>query len=124
MRKINYAAALATTASVALLSGMAHADTMAGAPDTCTTTQINPGHNDCVMPTAVAPGTNTSFALHGFFDFHFTRDIGPHEGDTNNGLGSGFAIEGPGATAAQLQAHAANGGIDITAKTTRPNIET
>lgn len=136
MGKLN-GAALATTASIALLAGTAHAAEMDGmAPQACTTTQINPGHNDCVMPTAAAPGggsfpgsflvpgTNTSFAVHGFIDFHITRDIGPHEGDTNNGLSSGFAIAGPGATAAQLQAHAANGGITMTAKTTRPNIET
>ena len=136
MGKLN-TAALATTASIALLAGAAHAADMGGtAPQTCTTTQNNPGHNDCVMPTAAAPGggsfpgsflvpgTNTSFAVHGFIDFHFTRDIGPHEGDTNNGLSSGFAIEGPGATAASLQAHAANGGITMTVKTTRPNIET
>lgn len=55
MGKLN-SAALATTASIALLAGTAHAAEMDGmAPQACTTTQINPGHNDCVMPTAASP---------------------------------------------------------------------
>lgn len=130
-RNLNYTAALATTAAVALLAGAAHAQ-MSGAPQVCTTTQNFPGHNNCVMPTASAPGggsfpgsflvpgTNTSFAVHGFIQFDLTQDVGPHGGDTSFGIDA-VPLEGPGASPA---AHSANGGITMGVKPTRPNIET
>ncbi len=133
-RNLNYTAALATTAAVALLAGAAHAQ-MGGAPQVCTTTQTSPAHNDCVMPTASAPGggsfpgsflvpgTNTSFAVHGFIQFDLTQDFGQHSaGDTNWGVSTGLNMEGPGITASQ--AHSMNGGITMGVKPTRPNIET
>jgi hypothetical protein len=133
-RKLNYTAALATTAAVALLAGAAHAQ-MGGTPQVCTTTQTSPAHNDCVMPTASAPGggsfpgsflvpgTNTSFAVHGFIQFDITRDMGQHDqGDTNWGVSTSLVMEGPGLTASQQ--HSVNGGITMGVKPTRPNIET
>lgn len=133
-RNLNYTAALATTAAVALLAGAAHAQ-MGGAPQVCTTTQNSPAHNNCVMPTASAPGggsfpgsflvpgTNTSFAVHGFIQFDLTQDMGPHGGDDSIGI-DGVPLEGSGASAANLAAHSANGGITMGVKPTRPNIET
>ena len=130
-RKLNYTAALATTAAVALLAGAAHAQ-MGGTPQVCTTTQNSPAHNNCVMPTASAPGggsfpgsflvpgTNTSFAVHGFIQFDLTYDMGPHGGDTSFGIDA-VPMEGPGLSPA---AHSANGGITMGVKPTRPNIET
>src|SRR5215469_6511868 len=133
-RKLNITAALATTASVALLASAAHAQ-MGGTPQVCTTTMTSPAHNDCVMPTASAPGggsfpgsflvpgTNTSFAVHGFIRFDLVHDFGPHQGVNSYGW-TGTPIEGPGVTADGLTAHAANGGTEMQAMTTRPNIET
>ncbi|MBU6506828.1 MAG: porin, partial [Alphaproteobacteria bacterium] len=132
-RKLNYTAALATTAAVALLAGAAHAQ-MGGTPQVCTTTQNSPAHNDCVMPTASAPGggsfpgsflvpgTNTSFAVHGYIQFELTRDLGPHAGDDSIGIDS-VPLEGSGVSQAS-GAHSANGGITMGVKPTRPNIET
>lgn len=144
-RKLNYTAALATTAAVALLAGAAHAQLSStnmtqgseGRTGTayCTTTMTSPGHNDCVMPTASAPGggsfpgsflvpgTNTSFAVHGFIRFDVVHDFGPHQGVNSYGW-TATPIEGPGVVAAGLAAHAANGGTQMQAMTTRPNIET
>ncbi|MBU6507055.1 MAG: porin [Alphaproteobacteria bacterium] len=131
-RNLNYTAALATTAAVALLAGAAHAQ-MGGTPQVCTTTQNSPAHNDCVMPTASAPGggsfpgsflvpgTNTSFAVHGYIQFELTRDLGPHAGDDSIGIDS-VPLEGSGVTS--TVAHSANGGITMGIKPTRPNIET
>jgi len=137
-RKFNLAAALATTATVALFAGSAFAqggpDTM-GAPMVCPTTQMNPGHNNCVMPKAqmpgggsfpgsfLVPGTNTSFAVHGFIRTDIVHDFGPHAGVNAYGP-TGQAIEGPGVSTAALQSHAANGGTEIQSMTTRPDIET
>ena len=133
-RKLNITAALATTASVALLASAAHAQ-MGGTPQVCTTTMTSPAHNDCVMPTASAPGggsfpgsflvpgTNTSFAVHGFIRFDLVHDFGPHQGVNSYGWNA-TPIEGPGVTAGGLAAHAANGGTEMQAFTTRPNIET
>ncbi len=130
-RKLNYSAALATTAAVALLAGAAHAQ----APSTCTTTTISPAHNDCVMPTASAPGggsfpgsflvpgTNTSFAVHGFIQVDIQHDLGPHFGDTTFGTNA-VPLEGSGVSQAGLQPHATNGGTTMGVKSTRPNIET
>ena len=144
-RKLNYTAALATTAAVALLAGAAHAQTSntnmtQGSEGRtgvayCTTTMTSPGHNDCVMPTASAPGggsfpgsflvpgTNTSFAVHGFIRFDIVHDFGPHQGVNSYGWNA-TPIEGPGVTGATLQTHSANGGTEMQAFTTRPNIET
>ena len=133
-RKLNVTAALATTAAVALLAGAAHAQ-MSGAPQVCTTTLTSPAHQDCVMPTASAPGggsfpgsflvpgTNTSFAVHGFIRFDIVHDFGPHQGVNSYGW-TGTPIEGPGVSATGLAGHAANGGTEMQAMTTRPNIET
>ena len=136
-RKLNLtAAALATTATVALFAGSAFAqggpDTM-GAPMVCPTTQMFPGHNNCVMPTAsspgggsfpgsfLVPGTNTSFAVHGFIQVDVERDFGPHYGDTTFAW-AGTPVEGNGVTASA--AHSLNGGTTMGVKATRPNIET
>jgi Porin subfamily len=130
-RKLNITAALATTAAAALLAGAAHAQT----PEVCTTTQINPGHNNCVMPTAQAPGggsfpgsfrvpgTNTSFAVHGFVQFDIVHDFGPHFGVNTFGP-TGQPIEGPGVSYPALQSHSANGGTEMEDALTRPDIET
>ena len=111
--------------------GAAHAQT----PEVCTTTQINPGHNNCVMPTAKAPGggsfpgsflvpgTNTSFAVHGFIQFALVHDFGPHFGVNTFGP-TGQPVEGPGVSTSNLQLHAANGGTQMEDGLTRPNIET
>ncbi|MGH6983158.1 MAG: DcaP family trimeric outer membrane transporter [Stellaceae bacterium] len=125
--KRNIYTALATTAAVAVLAGAAHAQ-MSGAPQVCTSTNMNPGHNDCVMPTASAqgggsfpgsflvPGTNTSFAVHGFIRFDIVHDFGPHQGV--NSFGAALVpLDGS-------AAHSLNGGTELQAVTTRPNIET
>lgn len=144
-RNLNYTAALATTAAVALLAGAAHAQlnstnmTQGSEGRTgvayCTTTMTSPTHNDCVMPTASAPGggsfpgsflvpgTNTSFSVHGFIRFDIVHDFGPHQGVNSYGW-TGTPIEGPGVSYSTLQQHAANGGTEMQAITTRPNIET
>lgn len=131
-RKLNITAALATTASVALLAGVAHAQ-MGGTPQVCTTTLNSPAHQNCVMPTASAPGggsfpgsflvpgTNTSFAVHGYIQVDAVHDFGPHLGDTGFAV-SAVPLDGPGSTSEA--AHAANGGTALTVKATRPNIET
>jgi len=137
-RKFNLAAALATTATVALFAGSAFAqggpDTM-GAPMVCPTTQMSPAHQNCVMPTATAPGggsfpgsflvpgTNTSFALHGFIRTDIVHDFGPHQG-VNAYSFTGQPIDGPGVTYSNEQLHAANGGTEIQSFTTRPDIQT
>ena len=132
-RKLNVSAALATTAAVALLAGAANAQ-MSGAPQVCTTTQVSPAHNDCVMPTASAPGggsfpgsflvpgTNTSFAVHGFIQFDVTHDMGQHSGDTGFNQYT-IPLDAGGGNAAAAT-HAANGGTTMGMKGTRPNIET
>ncbi len=109
---------------------------MGGAPQVCTTTQNSPAHNDRLMPTASAPGggsfpgsflvpgTNTSFAVHGYIQFDLTRDFGPHQGDDSWQTWSAFPITGPGASSTSLATHATNGGITMGVKPTRPNIET
>jgi len=130
-RKLTFTAALATTAAVGLLAGTAFAQT----PQVCTTTQTSPAHQNCVMPTAQAPGggsfpgsflvpgTNTSFAVHGYVEFGIVHDFGPHFGV--NGFGpTGQPLEGPGVTTSSLQLHSANGGTEMEVATTRPNIET
>jgi Porin subfamily len=137
-RKFNVTAALATTAAVGLLAGSAFAqggpDTM-GAPMVCPTTQMSPGHNDCVMPTAAAPGggsfpgsflvpgTNTSFAVHGFIQVDLVHDFGPHFGVLSY-TPTGQPVEGPGVGATTYAAYAANGGTQFEADSSRPNIET
>lgn len=133
-RTYNYAAALATTASVALLAGAAHAQ-LSPAPTPCTTTMESPHVANCVLPTASAPGggsfpgsflvpgTNTSFALHGIIWIQANRDIGPHEPIEAPGQDS-IVVDGPGVSAATRQQHATNGGFNIDAKLTRPTIET
>ncbi len=131
-RKLKYAAMLATSAPLALLAHAARAQ----APAVCTSTTVSPAHNDCMTPTAPAtgggsfpgsflvPGTNTSFAVHGFIQFDAAHDFGPHGGPEGaNGL-TDAALDGPGASAAQLAAHAANGGTNFAASETRADIET
>ncbi|HZL60643.1 MAG TPA: DcaP family trimeric outer membrane transporter [Stellaceae bacterium] len=134
--KLSYAA-LATTASVAMLAGISGANAQTGPNGVqyCTTTQVNPGHNDCVMPAASAPGggsfpgsflvpgTNTSFAVHGYIQADIEHNFGPHTGDTSFSA-NGVALEGLGITNATAQTHALNGGTTMTVKATRPNIET
>ncbi|MDE2229099.1 MAG: porin [Alphaproteobacteria bacterium] len=133
-RKLTFTAALATTASVALLAGAAHAQ-MGPAPTPCTTTQIFPGHNNCVMPSAQAPGggsfpgsflvpgTNTSFAVHGFIQVDVIHDMGPHFGDTSFSA-DGVPLQGLGITTATQRTYGLNGGTTMGVKPTRPNIET
>lgn len=132
--KLSYAA-LATTASVALLAGISGANAQVGPNGVqyCSTTQIFPGHNNCVMPSASAPGggsfpgsflvpgTNTSFAVHGFIQFDVTHDLGQHVGDTGFNQYT-VPLEGNGIAAAL--GHAANGGTTMSLKATRPDIET
>ena len=129
-RTKTYTAAMAT-ASVALLAGVSAAN--AQMPVVCSSTQISPAKNDCVMPTATAPGggnfpgsfmvpgTTTSVAIHGYIQFDIIRDMGPHFGDTAT-----FApvLEGVGVTNSGASAHALNGGTDMGVKATRPNVET
>ena len=133
--KLSYAA-LATTASVALLAGISGANAQTGPNGVqyCTTTQVNPGHNNCVMPAASAPGggsfpgsflvpgTNTSFAVHGYIQADIEHNFGPHTGDTSFSA-NGVIVEGPG-SGATSQAHSLNGGTTMNVKATRPNIET
>ncbi len=128
-RKRSLSAALATTASVALLAGLSPAN---AAP--CTTTVESPAFNDCSLPSSSAPGagsfpgsflvpgTSTSFALHGIIWIVASHDFGPSA--ISGGLVNATAIQGPGASASNLGQHALNGNTDITAGPTRPNIET
>jgi hypothetical protein len=128
-RTFNYTAALATTAAVGLLAGTAFAQT----PEVCSTTQISPAHQNCVMPTSQAPGggsfpgsflvpgTNTSFAVHGFIQFDLTRTMGPHIAENSWGA-NGIPLEGSGVSS--TAAHSTNGGTNMGIKPTRPNIET
>jgi Porin subfamily len=128
-RTFNYTAALATTAAVGLLAGTAFAQT----PEVCSTTQISPAHQDCVMPTSQAPGggsfpgsflvpgTNTSFAVHGFIQFDLTHAMGPHVAENSFGA-NGVPLEGSGVSS--TVAHSTNGGTNMGIKPTRPNIET
>jgi hypothetical protein len=130
-RTFNYTAALATTAAVGLLAGTAFAQT----PEVCSTTQISPAHQDCVMPTSQAPGggsfpgsflvpgTNTSFAVHGFIQFDIERAMGPHVSLDAYGANN-VPLEGSGITGATLQNHSLNGGTDWGLNSTRPDIET
>lgn len=137
-RKQNLAAALVTTASVALLAGAANAQNgtqgmgpgeARSGPAYCSTTVMSPAFNNCVMPAASAPGggsfpgsflvpgTNTSFAVHGIIWMDTYHWIGPE--------GAGYTtLQGPGASGSSLAAHAANGGFDMVLSPTRPNIET
>ncbi|MDE1902648.1 MAG: porin [Alphaproteobacteria bacterium] len=129
-RKLNVSAALATTAAVALLAGAAHAQ-MSGAPQVCSTTVISPAHQDCVMPTAAAPGggsfpgsflvpgTNTSLAVHGYVQVDIQHYMGPHQYEFSEAA----PLEGPGITNATSQAYALNGGTSMFVNATRPNIE-
>ncbi|MGH7013406.1 MAG: DcaP family trimeric outer membrane transporter [Stellaceae bacterium] len=127
--------ALATTAAVGLLAGTAFAQAMnSGEARTgveyCTTTMTSPTHNNCVMPTAQAPGggsfpgsflvpgTNTSFAVHGFVRLDMYHWLGPIGGGGPNGW-SRYSIPLNGTAA-----HSTNGGTVLQADTTRPNIET
>jgi hypothetical protein len=133
--KFDYTAALATTAMIALLTGAAHAQLAADPATVCTTTTINPAHNNCVMPTATAPGggsfpgsflvpgTNTSFAVHGFIELEIVHKLGPYTGtETLNPYS--LPLEGNGISAATAQAHAANGGTSFDSNLARPNIQT
>src|SRR5208282_3664533 len=119
-RKRTLSAALATTASVALLAGLSPAQAqMAGSPGgPCSTTVESPAMNNCTLPSSSAPGagsfpgsflvpgTSTSFAVHGIIYFEIDRDLGVHQTDTLAGISS-VVLEGPGTTPAQT--HAANG---------------
>ncbi len=113
--KLDYAVALATTVTIALLAGAAHAQIASDPTSVCTTTQITPAHNNCIMPTATAPGggsfpgsflipgTNTSFAVHGFIDLEIVHKLGPFQA-----VGSfnpySLPLEGNGISAATAQA--------------------
>ncbi|MDE2165146.1 MAG: porin [Alphaproteobacteria bacterium] len=99
-----------------------------GAPMVCPTTQMSPGHNDCVMPTAASPGggsfpgsflvpgTNTSFAVHGFIEGDIVHYLGTHEYQFNEAA----PVAGPGVSTT----NSLNGGTSIYLNNTRPNIET
>jgi Porin subfamily len=132
-RKFAFTAVLATTSSIALLAGVPGANAQDAAPVVCSTTQISPAKQNCVMPMATAPGggsfpgsflvpgTQTSFAVHGFIVFDIRHDFGPHAGDTQYPI---FTIPlnlGPGITATT---HSLNGGTTMDVKQTRPDIET
>jgi hypothetical protein len=142
-RKRTLSAALATTASVALLAGVAHAQSSSttmgpgegrSGAAYCTSTVVSPAYNNCTMvsPNApgggsfpgsfLVPGTSTSFALHGILYMQAAHTFGPTS--TSGGLISGTGVQGPGASASQLGAHALNGNTDMTVGPTRPNIET
>lgn len=130
--RIGYTAVLTATASLALLAPNARAQFAAN----CTTTAESPTHNDCTTPLTpssgggsfpgsfLIPGTGTSFAVHGFVQFDAVHDFGPHGGPISaNGL-TAQALEGPGTSAAQLAAHASNGGTAMSVNNTRLDIET
>ena len=135
-RKRTLSAALATTASVALLAGLSPAQAqMAGSPGgPCSTTVESPAFNNCTLPSSSAPGagsfpgsflvpgTSTSFAVHGILWFQAEHEFAPNSAE--GGLLNTTALQGPGATATNLGAHALNGGTDFTVQPTRPNIET
>src|SRR5208282_5032677 len=135
-RKRTLSAALATTASVALLAGLSPAQAqMAGSPGgPCSTTVESPAFNNCTLPSSSAPGagsfpgsflvpgTSTSFAVHGILWFQAVHEFGPNS--IEGGLSNTTALQGPGASATNLGAHALNGGTDMTIQPTRPNIET
>jgi hypothetical protein len=145
-RKRTITAAMATTASVALLAGVAHAQsssTTMGAGSEgrtgsaiCNTTVMSPAFQNCTMPVPNAnvagqgsfpgsflvPGTATSFAVHGILFAEIDREFGTHSnGDTALETA---AFQGWGASGAQLASHAQNGGTELGDKATRPNIET
>jgi hypothetical protein len=138
---------MATTASVALLAGVAHAQsssTTMGAGSEgrtgtaiCNSTVMSPAYQNCAMPVPNAnvpgqgsfpgsflvPGTSTSFAIHGIIFAEIDKEIGTHsQGDT--ALETTGNFQGWGASNVQLQSHAMNGGIEFGDKATRPNIET
>ncbi len=135
-RKRTLSAALATTASVALLAGLSPAQAqMAGAPGgPCSTTLESPAFNNCTLPSSSAPGagsfpgsflvpgTSTSFAVHGILWVQAYHDFGPSA--ASGGLLNAGALQGPGITATGLGEHALNGNTDMTVGPTRPNIET
>src|SRR5208282_4089601 len=135
-RKRTLSAALATTASVALLAGLSPAQAqMAGSPGgPCSTTVESPAMNNCTLPSSSAPGagsfpgsflvpgTSTSFALHGILFLNVNHNFGPSA--ISGGLANASAVQGPGASASNLGQHALNGNTDFTAGPTRPNIET
>src|SRR6202167_4710460 len=109
-RKRTITAAMATTASVALLAGVANAQsssTTMGAGSEgrtgtaiCNSTVMSPAFQNCAMPVPNAnvagqgsfpgsflvPGTSTSFAVHGIVFFDMYRDFGVH-GQGSGGFG-------------------------------------
>jgi hypothetical protein len=138
---------MATTASVALLAGAAHAQssstTMGAGSEgrtgtaVCNSTVMSPAYQNCTMPVPNAnvagqgsfpgsflvPGTSTSFAVHGILFAEIDKEIGTHsQGDT--ALETTGNFQGWGASQPQLASHAQNGGIEMGDKATRPNIET
>ncbi len=135
-RKRTITAALATTASVALLAGLSPAQAqMAGAPGgPCSSTVESPAFQNCTLPSSSAPGagsfpgsflvpgTSTSFALHGIMYMNIEHDFSPS--NYEGALSPVLALQGPGASATNLGAHALNGNTDIAVGPTRPNIET
>src|SRR5271170_3431661 len=126
-RKRTITAAMATTASVALLAGVAHAQSSAttmgagseGRTGTaiCNTTVMSPAFQNCSMPVPNAnmpgqgsfpgsflvPGTATSFAVHGILYAEFDKQFGMTSGDT---AFPAAGLQGWGASAAQLGIHA------------------
>src|SRR6202167_4509620 len=145
-RKRTITAAMATTASVALLAGVANAQsssTTMGAGSEgrtgaaiCNSTVMSPAFQNCAMPVPNAnvpgqgsfpgsflvPGTSTSFAVHGILFAELDREFCTHsQGDTALESAS---FQGWGASAAQLASHAQNAGTEMGDKATRPNIET
>lgn len=130
--QLEYVAAFGTSALLALFAHAARAQTGV----VCTTTSESPARNDCATPLTAAPGggsfpgsfivpgSETSFAVHGFIQFDAVHDFGPHGGPLSaNGL-TAEALEGPGVSAAELAAHTSNGGTAMSVNDTRLNIET
>src|ERR1700691_1302299 len=144
-RKRTITAAMATTASVALLAGVANAQsssTTMGAGEArtgmaiCSSTVMSPAYQNCTMPVPNAnvsgqgsfpgsflvPGTSTSFAVHGIVYAEIDRQFGMTGGGDTAVNGARF--QAPGSSGAQLADHAMNGGTYLGDKATRPNIET
>src|SRR6202167_5413912 len=144
-RKRTITAAMATTASVALLAGVANAQsssTTMGAGEArtgmaiCSSTVMSPAFQNCSMPftnanvsgqgsfpgSFLVPGTSTSFAVHGIVYAEIDRQFGMTGGGDTAVNGAGF--QGPGSSGAQLADYAMNGGTYLGDKATRPNIET
>jgi hypothetical protein len=126
-RKRTLSAALATTASVALLAGLSPAQAqMGGTPGgPCSTTLESPAMMNCTLPSSKAPGagsfpgsflvpgTTTSFAVHGLIQMDIAHNLGPNTYD--------------GSLAPPLEGaagHSENGGTFLNSAPTRPNIET